>query len=61
MATYFSILGWKIPINEEPGGLQFIGSERVKHDLVTKHTAQTSFGMKSRNDYGIVWQKAQGR
>ena len=32
MATHFSILGWKIPIDEEPGGLQSIGSERVKHD-----------------------------
>ena len=32
MATYSSILAWKIPRTEEPGGLQSMGSQRVKHD-----------------------------
>ena len=32
MATYFSILGWKISRTEEPGGLQSMGSKRVRHD-----------------------------
>ena len=32
MATYPSILAWRIPRTEEPGGLQFIGSQRVRHD-----------------------------
>ena len=32
MATYSSILAWKIPWTEEPGGLQSIGSPRVRHD-----------------------------
>jgi len=32
IATYSSILAWKIPCTEEPGGLQFIGSERVGHN-----------------------------
>ena len=32
MATYSNILAWKIPWTEEPGGLQFIGSQRVRHD-----------------------------
>ena len=27
MATHFSILAWKIPWTEEPGRLQFIGSQ----------------------------------
>ena len=31
-ATHFSILVWKIPWTEEPGGLQSIGSQRVGHD-----------------------------
>ena len=31
-----SILAWKIPWTEEPGGLQSMGSERVTHDLATK-------------------------
>ena len=32
MATHSSILAWRIPWTEEPGGLQFMGSQRVKHD-----------------------------
>ena len=32
MATHSSIPAWKIPWTEEPGGLQFMGSQRVKHD-----------------------------
>ena len=36
MATCSSILAWKIPWAEEPGGLQSMGSQRVGHDLVTK-------------------------
>ena len=37
MATHFSILAWKIPWAEEAGGLQPMGSQRVRHDLVTEH------------------------
>ena len=36
MATHSSILAWEIPWTEEPGGLQSMGSQRVRHDLVTK-------------------------
>ena len=36
MATHSSILAWKIPWTEEPGGIQFTGSQRVRHDLATK-------------------------
>ena len=32
MATHASILAWKIPWTEEPGGLQSMGSQRVGHD-----------------------------
>ena len=32
MATHSSILAWKIPWMEEPGGLQSIGSQRVGHN-----------------------------
>ena len=35
MATHPSILAWRVPWTEEPGGL--IGSQRVRHDGVTKH------------------------
>ncbi|KAM7236955.1 hypothetical protein CapIbe_011199, partial [Capra ibex] len=32
MVTHSSILAWRIPWTEEPGGLQFMGSQRVGHD-----------------------------
>ena len=32
MATHSSILAWGIPWTEEPGGLQSMGSQRVRHD-----------------------------
>ena len=32
MGTHSSILTWRIPWTEEPGGLQSIGSHRVGHD-----------------------------
>ena len=32
MATHSSILAWRIPWTEEPGGLQSIKSQRVRHD-----------------------------
>ena len=32
MATHSSILAWRIPWTEEPGGLKPIGSQRVGHD-----------------------------
>ena len=37
MATYFSILAWKIPWTAEPGRLQSMGSQRVGNDWVTEH------------------------
>ena len=36
MATLSSPLAWRIPWTEEPGGLQSTGSQRGRHDLVTK-------------------------
>jgi len=32
MATHASIFAWEIPWTEEPGGLQSIGLQRVRHD-----------------------------
>ena len=40
MATHSSILAWRIPWTEEPGGLQSMGSQRVEHGLVTEHHQQ---------------------
>ena len=42
--NHSSILAWRIPWTEEPGGLQSMGSQRVRHDWVTKHsTAHQGF------------------
>ena len=32
MAAHSSILAWRIPWTEEPGGLQSVGLQRVRHD-----------------------------
>ena len=32
MATHSSVLAWRIPRSQEPGGLQSMGSQRVRHD-----------------------------
>ena len=40
MATHSSVLAWRIPWMEEPGGLQSMGSQRVRHDFVTSLTYQ---------------------
>ena len=38
MATHFSTFAGKVPWTQEPGGLQFMGSQRVRHAQTTKHT-----------------------
>ena len=40
MATHSSILAWEILWTEEPGGLQSMWSQSVRHDLVTKQQQQ---------------------
>ena len=40
MATHSSILVWEIPQTEPPGGLQSMGSQRVRHDLANKQQQQ---------------------
>ena len=37
-AAHSSPLAWRMPRTEEPGGLQFMGLQRVGHDLATEHT-----------------------
>ena len=36
MATHSSILAWEVTWTEQPGGLQSMGSQRVRHDLAAK-------------------------
>ena len=53
MAHHSSILAWKIPWTEEPGGLQSMRSQRVRHDFATKPptrcpTCRQGLGMPSK-------------
>ena len=41
MATHSSILARKIPWTEEPGGLQFMGSQRAGHNWATSLSFST--------------------
>ena len=54
MATHSSILAWRIPWTEEPGGLQSMESQGVRHDWVT-----TTFTFKDILDF-ITERKAIG-
>ena len=40
MTTHSSILVWKIPWTEEPGGLQPMGSQRVRHNVGNEQQKQ---------------------
>ena len=43
MTTHSSTLAWKIPWTEEPGGLQFMGLQRIGDDLATEHAHHKLF------------------
>ena len=51
MAIHSSILAWRIPWTEKPGGLQFVGSQRVGHDCVTNTHTRTAGGLLRSGDY----------
>ena len=55
MATHSSILAWRIPWTEEPGGLHSIGSQRVGHaqsDLACMQ-AQVMYVLESLRGTGL--------
>ena len=56
LATHSSMLAWEIPWTEEPGGLQSVGSQRVRNDLATK-LQQSANEIYSLN----IWGFADGR
>ena len=43
LATHSSILAWRIPWAEEPGGLQSMGLQRGGHYWVAEHKTMTDF------------------
>ena len=48
VATHSSILAWEIPQSEQPGRLQSIWPQRVRHDLVTKQQQKVSSKARTR-------------
>ena len=49
MVTHSRILAWKTPWTEEPGGLQPMGSQRVKHDRATEHACMHTHSLPRNN------------
>ena len=63
MATHSSILAWRIPWTEEPGGLQPMGSERVSHHRTSKpaqHGARHVSGARKTSDKLTGHEPCQG-
>ena len=56
MATHSSILAWNIPWREEPGGLQSMGSQRVRHDLATSTFTFDSIAYSHYLNLQATWQ-----
>ena len=44
-AAHSTILVWRIPWTEEPGGLQSMGSQRIRHDRAEAHGNENLFGV----------------
>ena len=55
MTTYSSILAWRIPWTEEPGGLQPMGLQRVGDDWMTKHSTVISDYAPLLMVQGLIW------
>lgn len=53
MATHSSILAWRIPWTGEPGGLQSMGLQRVRNDLVTEQQQQEIEKNVERGKHGL--------
>ena len=53
MAPHSSILAWKIPWTEKPGGLQYMGLQRVGHNLGSEHEQELC-------GRGKEWERGKG-
>ena len=55
MANHSSILPWRIPWTEEPGGLKSMGLQRVRYNWATKHSGESLFVHETFPDLSIPW------
>ena len=60
MATHSSVLAWRIPGTEEPGGLPSMGSHRVGHDCSDLAAAAADSILKSRDYFVNKGPSSQG-
>ena len=63
MATHPSILAWRIPWTEEPGGLQSMQLQRVGHNLATEQEQQkfNKFLIFIKMDKNLIYRQAASR
>ena len=56
MTTHSSILAWRIPWTEEPGGLQSIGLQRIGHDRsdLAQHTRKAEREVKGETGSSLL-------
>jgi len=55
MAAHSSVLAWRVPWTEETGRLQSMGSQRVRHDLVTKQQQYAYISLINKIDKHIFY------
>ena len=55
MAPHSSTLAWKTPWTEEPGGLQFMGSHRVRHDWSDLAAAECTYTYTGASQVAQWW------
>ena len=60
MVTHSSILAWRIPWTEEPGGVQSMGSQRVGHDWMAKHACKHLAGSGTLRVFSTHYLKGYG-
>ena len=60
MATHYSILAWRIPWTEKTGGLQSMGSQKVRHDWVTNTSLSWEYLRKCMLGTEKAWTMTQG-
>ena len=54
MSAHSSILAWRIPWTEKPGRLQFMGSQRLRHDWMTEYTQSNRPGVLIRKENEVA-------
>ena len=57
MATHSSISAWEIQWTEEPGGIQFLGSQRVGNNRVTKQQQRVRLKQKETVESGFSYKR----